>query len=313
MKPSSFENLKNLSQQISDNTKGVRATHLGNNVRRPIESGIEQFNNAVRSIDKFKPRIIAESAGRGDYIYNLESIISFLPLLKQIHQTRMKELNSVTIAEASKPDYAGLVPSLGNPVDGNIGITDVRIDDKKGAPFLAQFHRIVRNAASKQASPVVVDGFMQNLLSYIRENEINLEGTLIYKIKTDYDDNKLHSTIDPAYIKRQQIQKYVDKVMQKVVCGQDSDEIAESYESLIDWAINEVSDELDSMNQKYRENPEQFKGKLNDVMHPLVDKATNPDEVTYDEVYNATLKEFQRGGATPENIALLKKLYCSAK
>ena len=97
MKPSSFENLKNLSQQISDNTKGVRATHLGNNVRRPIESGIEQFNNAVRLIDKFKPRIIAESAGRGDYIYNLEAIIYF-PLLKQIHQTRMKELNSVTIA-----------------------------------------------------------------------------------------------------------------------------------------------------------------------------------------------------------------------
>lgn len=313
MKPSSFENLKNLSQQISDNTKGVRATHLGNNVRRPIDSGIEQFNNAVKSIDKFKPRTITESSGRGDYIYNLQAIIPFFPLLKQIHQTRMKELNSVPVKEASKPDYAGLVPASGNPVDGNIGITDVRIDDKKGAPFLAQFHRIVRNTASKDASPTDVDGLMQNLISYIRENEITLEGTLIYKIKSDVDDKKFHSTIDPAYIKRQHIQRYVDRVMKKVICGQDSDEISESYESLIDWAINEVSDEIDALNREHEMHPEKFKGTHNDTMYGLVDKATNIDDVTYDEVYNATLKEFQTGGATPENIATLKKLYCSTK
>lgn len=294
MKPSSFEKLKNLSQCISDNTTGVRATHLGNNIHRPVNSGIDEFNTAVRSIDKFKPRTVIESfdLNRGNYAYDLSNVIRFLPFLKQLHQQRKDTLNKVTVKDASQDSYAGIIPSYGNPVDGDIGINDVRIDGKNGAPFLEQFHSIVKSAALEQYSPVEVDALMKSLLGFINHNNITTEGSLLHLIKSHYDTNKSHAPVNAKDLKYTDIQLYVGRVLKKVLCGSNPAELSTGYESFIGWAADEVLPR----------------------MMPVDSSATgnDPNIVTKSDVIEACIKEFQSGGSSPDNIEVLQRLYCDS-
>lgn len=92
MKINAYEDLKNITHDISDNTQGELCTYLGNNINSPIEGGLGMYNRAVNDLFTHGDYTIPINEGI-EYIYDIKIIYDNIDKIRNAFRNQLKKIN----------------------------------------------------------------------------------------------------------------------------------------------------------------------------------------------------------------------------
>lgn len=191
-----FENLKDLSQTIEDNTQGEMSTHLGNNVNTPIDNGLGMYNNAVNELFTYGDYKVSVNESV-EYKYDINQINSNIDRIDKVLATQLKNINATT----SKSDDVKQNPHIDSVlgIDGDKGeelktvmseshkpielTTEIKIKDKN--KFLNVLTSIFKDLPEDELKSLI-----SGISAFVSEYDITGVRELINEVKTKAGNSK---------------------------------------------------------------------------------------------------------------------------
>lgn len=318
MKLTNFENLKDLTQGISENTQGELSTHLGNNVYSPLDDGLGMYNKAVTRFDTYRDNTVSMNEAV-EYVYDIKPIYDRLDVIKNYLRAKLKQVNEKEkkAEETFKPDHR--VDSALGFMRGGEGGDDSEyrsikavMNDAKFPPPLStditfkdkgQFLNILKQLFKNEDSETL-QHIISSASGFISTFDIDSVREFIDKIDSEIDRGKLYSGDLNNHDREKALHLIVGDMMRYILRNfdntDDNVDLATDYESVVNYAIEQWLPKVSAARSTNDWIPKE--------MHEESDKPRLGEipQINAGEVREALLAEFEKGGA---NIDVLRNLY----
>lgn len=314
-----FENLKDLSKNIENDTQGELCTHLGNSVNSPIDDGLGMFNKAVTVFDTYRDNTVAINESV-EYVYDIKPIYDRLDViesylsnkLKQVNEKEMQERESAPISD-DKSEIAFL-KHLSDETDGveDFGALKAAINDSQRPPSLTTDIRFkdknkflsLLKMLFKNEDPKVLDKIISSASGFISTFDINSVREFINKVNEKVHSGKFYQGDIDKDERSKQLNLLVGDIIRYVLRqfdGSDDDiDLTSEYESAVNFSINEWLPKA----VKHRASDNKWIDV--DMEESLTGPKDDLSKITVDEVRESVLNEFRKSGPS---VSVLRQLY----
>lgn len=318
MKLTNFENLKDLTQGISENTQGELSTHLGNNVYSPLDDGLGMYNKAVTRFDTYRDNTVAINEGV-EYVYDIKPIYDRIDKVQNYLRSKLKQVNAKELKDQEnfEPDpRASSALGFIQGVDGKGGeefaalksaihdsqfppslSTDIKFKDK--GKFLAVLKQLF-----KDEDPKTLEDMISSASGFISTFDIDSVRDFISKVESEVDRGKFYSGNINKDEREKALHMVVGDMMRYILRNfdktDDNVDLASDYESVINYAIEQWLPKVASARSKNDWIPKDM-GETSD--EPMLG---DMPKINASEVREALLAEFEKGGV---DINILRNLY----
>jgi hypothetical protein len=191
-----FEDLKDLSLGIEDNTQGEMSTHLGNNVNAPIDDGIGMYNRAVNDLYTYGDHQVSMNESV-DRTYDINQINSNIGMIDKLLTSQLKKINEADSMSNSVDTIPHINSALGlddvsgdelkSAMDGSRKVpqlaTEITIKDK--SKFLTVLKQLFKNLPDDELTNLI-----SGISAFISEYDITGVRELINEVKNKAKYNK---------------------------------------------------------------------------------------------------------------------------
>lgn len=305
-----YENLKDLTQGIADNTQGELSTYLGNNVNSPIDDGLGMYNRAVNDLFTYGDHRVSMNEGV-EYAYDIKPIYDNLDKITAVLRAQLKRINAREM-EANKDFKSD--PRIGSALgfiddeNGEFQALKDAMDDAKHPPSLSTDIKIKDKTkflnVLKQIFKDLPSDQLQHLISsasgFISTFDIESVREFISKIETQAEEGKFYNGDINKQERDTTLNKLVGGMMTYILRNFDDTEMDSGIESIINYSIDQ---RLPKLANSIRDNEW--------IELPMDEQSTKPNigslsTISIEEVRNAILNEFNTGNA---DYNVLRKLY----